>query len=115
MMKIAITAFEDNLDSLISPHFCETNYFLIVDLDEVENFNTFFNPHKKSISGSDIFGAGLIVKNGVNALITGNCTANVSRILHSAGVDVFENMEGTVRENITVIKEKFHNELHLEY
>ena len=79
-MKIAVTAFEDNLDSLISPHFCETNYFLIVDLDEVDNYKTVFNPHKKSISSSDIFGAGLIVKNGVNALITGNCTANASRI-----------------------------------
>ena len=114
-MKIAITAFEDNLDSLISPQFCETNYFLIVDLDEVDNFKTVFNPHKKSMSGSDIFGAGLIVKNEVNALMTGNCTANASRILHSAGIEVFENMEGTVRENIVLMKEKFYNELHLEY
>lgn len=114
-MKIAVTAFEDNLDSLISPHFCETNYFLIVDLDEVDSYKTVFNPHKKSISDSDIFGAGLIVKNGVYALITGNCTANASRIFHSAGVEVFENMEGTVRENIMMMKEKFYDELHLEY
>ena len=114
-MKIAITAFEDNLDSLISPQFCETNYFLIVDLDEVDNYKTVFNPHKKSISGSDIFGAGLIVKSGVNALITGNCSSNASRIFHSAGIEVFENMEGTVRENIMSIKEKFCDEMHLEY
>ncbi len=114
-MKIAITAFEDNLDSLISPHFCETNYFLIVDLDEVDNYKTVFNPHKKSISGSDIFGAGLIVKNGVNALITGSCTANASRIFHSAGIEVYESTEGTVRENILLMKEKFYKELHLEY
>ena len=114
-MKIAITAFEDNLDSLISPQFCETNYFFIVDLDEVDNYKTVYNPHKKSISGSDIFGAGLIVKNGVNALITGNCTANAFRILHSAGIEVFDNIEGTVRENIVMIKEKLYDELHLEY
>ena len=114
-MKIAVTAVEDNLDSLISPHFCDTNYFLIIDLDEVDNFKTVFNPHKKSISGSDIFGAGQIVKNGVSALVTGNCTANASRIFHSAGIEVFENMDNTVRENIMLMKEKFYNELHIEY
>ena len=113
-MKIAITAFEDNLDSLISPQFCKTNYFLIVDLDEVENYKTIFNPHKKSISGSDIFGAGLIVKNGINVLITGSCSSNAFRIFHSAGIEVFENMEGTVRENIMLMKEKFYDELHLQ-
>ena len=112
-MKIAITAFEDNLDSLISPKFCETNYFIFIDLDEIENYKSVFNPYKKSISGSDIFGAGIVVKNGVDILITGSCSSNIARFFYSAGVEIIENVDGTVRDNIMLAKEKFYDEFHL--
>ncbi len=108
-MKIAVTSFEDNLDSQISPQFCETNFFIIIDIDEAGKYKSVFNPHKESISDSDIFGASLLLKNNVHALITGSCSPNASRIFHSAGIEIFESIEGTVRENLDSFKEKFYH------
>lgn len=102
-MKIVLTAKDADINSEITNLFNETNYFIIVDSKEPKKFSFVTNPHKKSISGSEIFGAHLIVSQDVQAIVTGRCYPNAFRIFREAGIDVYENVRGTVSDNINAL------------
>ena len=105
-MKIAITADSENLDSEISPVFNAANYFLIVDPDNPKSYEAIHNPHVKQLTGSEIFGAQLVISYDVNALLTGHCTPNASRIFNAAGIKVIDNIKGNVISNLPEIKKQ---------
>ncbi len=105
-MKIAITTQEDNFDAKISPIFKQTEFFLIVDLDDVQNYKAIPNLHKDAWNGSDIFCAQLVISYGAQAVITGCCNPNAFRIFQEANIKIFENVKGTVRKII----QSFENE-----
>ncbi len=105
-MKIALTAREADINSEITSVFSDTNYFIIVDSENPQKYSFVNNPHKKSISGSEIFGAHLIVSQDVQAIVTGRCFPNAFRIFREAGIEVYENVHGTVSENINALVNK---------
>lgn len=109
-MKIAITAQNGDLDSDISPVFNAADFFIIIDSDNVNNYEAIRNPHIKQLSGSEIFGAQLIISQDVKALMTGHCTPNASRIFQAAGIKVIEHIEGSVRSKIPELKKQFSND-----
>ncbi len=105
-MKVAISAKQNNLDSEISSFFNNAEYFIIVDSENVSNYSVIKNPHSKQLAGSEIFGAQLLINCDVQALMTGKCTPNASRIFNAAGIKVIEKIEGKVRGNIEELNQK---------
>ena len=104
-MTIAITTDQAHIDAKISPVFCQTNYFLIIDLTNHQNkCETILNPHQNMLNGADIFCAQLVISKGVDAVATGYCNPNAFRILQEAGIIIFENDYTTARDIIRAYK-----------
>ena len=103
-MKIALTATGKDLSSDIDPRFGRAQMFLIVDSDTmavevVENKQNLDLPQ-----GAGIQAAQTIVEQQAKALITGNCGPKAFRVLKTAGIQVFTNVQGTVDEALKMYK-----------
>jgi len=105
-MKIAITTQEDNFDAKVSPIFKQADFFLIVDLDDLQNYKAIPNLHKDAWDGADIFCAQLVISYGAQAVITGCCNPNAFRIFQEADIKIFEGVKGTVRKIIQSFENK---------
>ncbi|RJP66180.1 MAG: hypothetical protein C4539_11745 [Ignavibacteriales bacterium] len=102
-MIIAVTSIENNLDSLVCPQFGRANFFLIINLQTLE-FQAIPNPNVNVVDGAGIHSAQLLIKEEIKAVFTGRVGMNAFRILDSAGILVYENVEGTVRVVIDKLK-----------
>jgi len=102
-VKIAVTSFENNLDSLVCPQFGRANYFLIIDTQTLD-YEVITNPNIKVVDGAGIQSAQLLIKEEIKALFTGRVGMNAFRILDSAGILIYENVEGIVRVVIDKLK-----------
>ena len=100
IMKIAVAACDNHLNANISPVFEKSKFFLIIDVRELQSYESKLNPYRKFTSGADIFCAQLIVSLGADIVVTGSCTPNAHRILHEAHIRVFPGITGSVRESI---------------
>jgi predicted Fe-Mo cluster-binding NifX family protein len=94
-MKIAVTTTENSLDSWIFPRFGRTNFFLIVDTHSLE-FRALPNPNMNVIGGAGIQSAQLLIKEEVKAVLSGRLGMNAFRLLDTAGILVYENLEGKI-------------------
>jgi len=102
-MIIAVTSVENNLDSLVCPQFGRANFFLIIDTQTLD-FKAIPNPNINVVDGAGIQSAQLLIKAEIKALFTGRVGMNAFRILDSAGILIYENVEGTVRVVIDKLK-----------
>jgi len=96
-MKIAITSFGPNLTSRLCPRLGSCAYLLMVDPDEM-NVEVFDN---KDASSSDFNGgraARFLISKKVHALITGRCRPQTFQLLSEAGIYLYLNQSGTVKE-----------------
>lgn len=105
-MKIAISAMNADINSTISSNFGRAPYFAIYDM---ENDSTEFIDNSKSTGLSH--GAGpQTVKSlfdlGVRAVFTGNLGPKAEASLQSAGMKAFLNVQGSIADVISRIKEK---------
>lgn len=87
-MKIAITAQEDNLDSLIDQRFGRCKYFLIAEVhkDMMKKVESVENQGAAQGHGAGIRAAQQISDLGVDAVITGSLGPNASEALKQAGI-----------------------------
>ena len=106
-MKVAVTTTENSLDSWIFPRLGRTNFFLIVDTHSLE-FRALPNPNMNVIGGAGIQSAQLLIKEEVKAVLSGRLGMNAFRLLDTAGILVYENLEGKVR---SVIEDLNNNKL----
>lgn len=103
-MKIAFPIQEaQGLESLVYNHFGSARFFVIVDAESGE-FETVGNQdlhHRHGMCQP------LAALNGraVDAVVVGGIGAGALMKLNSAGVRVFRALEGTVSENLKVIRE----------
>jgi len=104
-MKIAVSSSGKNLDSLIDPRFGRCAYFLLVETDDM-SFEVFDNQSMASGGGAGIQSAQLISSKGAKAVITGNCGPNAVKTLAAAGIEVFLENTGIVREVLQKFKNK---------
>ena len=104
-MKIAVSSSGKDLDSLIDPRFGRCAYFLLVETDDM-SFEVFDNQSMASIGGAGIQSAQFISSKGAKAVITGNCGPNAVKTLTAAGIEVFLENTGIIREVLQKYKNK---------
>jgi predicted Fe-Mo cluster-binding NifX family protein len=103
-MKIAITSTGKTLDSQVDPRFGRAACFIIIDTEEMNVFNVFVNENVAAGSGAGVSSAKVVIDNGAEAVLTGNCGPNAQRTLSAAGVKIYTGATGTVTEAIKQFK-----------
>ena len=102
-MKIAISSSGNSLDSAIDPRFGRCAYFLIVDPADMR-YEVFNNQGAAQSRGAGIKAANFLAAQNVGAVITGHASLNVVQTLASAGIEIFAEQQGTVKEVVTLYK-----------
>ena len=102
-MKIAISATGPTLDVEVDPRFGRCQYFIIADT-ETEEFEALENSSATAAGGAGISAAQMIVKKGVEAVLTGNCGPNAHQVLSPAGIKVITGVSGKVKDAIAEYK-----------
>ena len=102
-MKIAISASGQNLDADVDPRFGRCQYFIIADT-ETEEFEAISNDSAAASGGAGISAAQMIVKKGVEAVLTGNCGPNAHQVLSPAGIKVITGVSGKIKDAIAEYK-----------
>jgi predicted Fe-Mo cluster-binding NifX family protein len=102
-MKIAISATGPTLDAGIDPRFGRCQQFIIVD-PETGEFEVVDNSSAAAAGGAGISAAQIIVKKGVEAVLTGNCGPNAHQVLSAAGIKVITGVSGKISDAIADYK-----------
>jgi predicted Fe-Mo cluster-binding NifX family protein len=105
VMKLAVSARGQTLDSELDPRFGRAKYFLLVDpergsLEVVEN-----KQNLQLAQGAGIQAAQTVVESGAQAVLTGNCGPKAFKVLEAAKIPVAVGLSGTVREALRQYKE----------
>ncbi len=104
-MKIAVTALEDKLDSVIDPRFGRAAYILIVDTETLE-FKVLDNTeNKNSFKGAGIQAAAMISDNDAEVLLTGFCGPSAFKTLEVDGVKIVNDQSGRVIDVVQKFKQ----------
>ena len=101
MKTVAISANGKNIDSGVEPRFGRARFFILVDpitLDW-EPFDNLCN--LSSLQGVGILTAKNLTRTPVQTVLTGHCGPKAFEELRAAGVKVFLNAQGTVRQALT--------------
>ena len=107
-MKICITSQGVDLDANVDPRFARCKYFIITDTD-ADEFEAIENSNVRLAGGAGVQAGQLMASKEVKAVLTGNVGPNAFNTLNAAGIVVYTNVSGTVREAIELYKE---NKLH---
>ncbi|MDD5115960.1 MAG: NifB/NifX family molybdenum-iron cluster-binding protein [Candidatus Omnitrophica bacterium] len=102
-MRICVTSEGDNLEAKVDSRFGRCRYFIMTDPDTLE-FEAISNPNIESMGGVGIQSAQLVSSKEAKAVLTGNVGPNAFQTLQAAGIEVFTNISGTVREAIEKFK-----------
>jgi len=97
-VKLVITAQGPTLDSPVDPRFGRARCFLLVD-SETGSFTAHDNAQNlNAAQGAGIQAAQTVVELGAEAVLTGNVGPKAFATLQAAGVEVFTEATGTVRQ-----------------
>jgi predicted Fe-Mo cluster-binding NifX family protein len=96
-MKIAITATEPSLAAACDSRFGRCAHFMIVETADMSAV-ALANPHVDRGGGAGIQAAQMLVGQGVQAVLTGNCGPNAHQTLSAAGIAVVLDCQGSVGE-----------------
>lgn len=102
-MKIAITAKTNELESEVDPRFGRCRYFLVIDINSME-FDLISNESAMASGGAGIQAAQTLAKTGVKLVITGNIGPNAFKTLSAAGIKIYTNASGSIKEAIEKYK-----------
>ena len=95
-MKIGISSLGKNLDAKVDSRFGQSKHFIVLDLDTME-FKTVDNTTVMASGGAGVSTAQLMVNEGVEIVITGNCGPKAYRTLSAGGIKVVIGASGTVK------------------
>ena len=102
-MKVGITSNGENLDSDVDQRFGRCKYFIIVDTETME-FEALSNKNIMASGGAGIQAAQTIANKGVEAVITGNIGPNAFQTLAAAGIKIYTEASGKVRDTVNKCK-----------
>ena len=102
-MKVAISAYGQDLDSEINPRFGRCDFLLIVDTDTMA-YDSFPNESMNLGGGAGIQTASFVISKGIQAVLTGSCGPNAMEVFNSAGVAVYPGQTGTVAQAVNRLK-----------
>lgn len=103
-MKVAITARGKNLQAPIDPRFGRAAYILLVDTETMAIEALDNSANISAFKGAGIQAATMICDRGAEVLLTGYCGPNAYRTVQAGGVQVVNEVNGTVEEAITRLK-----------
>ena len=104
-MKIAISSSGKTLDSALDPRFGRCAWFLIIDPADM-SYEVFDNQNTAQSSGAGIQAAQFLADKNVSAVITGHVGPNAVQTLSAAGIEIFAQQQGTIREVVERHKNK---------
>ena len=96
-MKIAISSSGKTLDSPIDPRFGRCACFLVIDPADMR-YEVFDNQSAAQSSGAGIQAAQFLAGKNVAAVITGHVGPNAVQTLSAAGIEIFAEQQGTIKE-----------------
>lgn len=103
-LKVAVTSIGQDLDSKVDPRFGRASWFIVVDT-ETNQHQVFSNEQNLNAGqGAGIQSAENISRQGVEAVITGNCGPKAFRTLGAAGIRVYCGADGKVSEVLEQFK-----------
>jgi len=102
-VKIAVTANEASLDSVVDPRFGRCACFLVIETDSLE-FEAVENSNAMLGGGAGIQSAQLMAEKGVVAVLTGNCGPNAHQTLSAAGINIIVGCSGRIRDIVEQFK-----------
>ena len=102
-MKIAFpTQKDEGIDSNIFSHFGSAPFFVLVDT-EADTVKTIENPERVHLHGQ-CQPVKALNGNPVDAVVAGGIGGGALRKLNAADIRVFRSVEGSVRENLELMK-----------
>ncbi len=96
-MKIGISSSGNTLDSPLDPRFGRCACFLIVDPADMR-YEAFDNQSAAQSGGAGIQAAQFLADKNVSVVITGHVGPNAVQTLTAAGIEIFAEQQGTVKE-----------------
>ncbi|MFA5424085.1 MAG: NifB/NifX family molybdenum-iron cluster-binding protein [Phycisphaerae bacterium] len=102
-MKVAVSAEGSGLDSAVDARFGRAANFIVVDTETME-FDCIVNGAVNAAGGAGISAAKTVADSGAKAVLTGNCGPNAERALTAAGIKIYANVSGTVRDAVEAFK-----------
>jgi predicted Fe-Mo cluster-binding NifX family protein len=100
IMKVAISAFENNPSSRLEQRFGRARWFVIYDTDS-HNYEFVENTRQlNAAQGAGIQTAGTVSRAAVAAVITGHIGPKAYKVLDKAGVDIYLTNTSTVKDAI---------------
>ncbi len=105
-MKIAICVTENKgLDSPVDSRFGRTSGFLLVDTESEECTYLSNDQNLNAAQGAGIQAAQNVVNAGAHAVATGFCGPKAFQVLSAAGMQIFQDCKGSVRDVLQGIRE----------
>jgi predicted Fe-Mo cluster-binding NifX family protein len=96
-MRVAASATGSTLSATVDPRFGRCSTFVLVETDDM-SVEAIDNGDGALTGGAGIQAAQLLARQGVRAVLTGNCGPNAHQTLTAAGIDVYVGCNGTVSE-----------------
>ncbi|MFH2093103.1 MAG: NifB/NifX family molybdenum-iron cluster-binding protein [Pseudomonadota bacterium] len=103
-MKIAVSAFGEDLNAQINPRFGRCDYLLIVDTDTMA-VDAYSNESRNLSGGAGIQSASFVISKGIKALLTGDCGPKAMDVFSTANVAVYTGQTGTVQQAVDRFKQ----------
>ncbi|MFP4476973.1 MAG: NifB/NifX family molybdenum-iron cluster-binding protein [Desulfatibacillaceae bacterium] len=99
-MKVVVSSTGDNPDAAVDPRFGRARWFIVVDTDTMEFTPVENRQNLDKPQGAGIQAGTTVVETGAEALLTGHCGPKAYMVLDSAGVKVYTDVTGTVRQAV---------------
>jgi len=100
MGKIVVSASGQTLEAKVEPRFGRTPYFVLVDPETLEYEAVANRQNLEATQGAGIQAASLVAHYQPAALLTGYCGPKAYHVLLAAGISVFLQVSGSVREAV---------------
>ncbi|MBT4510788.1 MAG: NifB/NifX family molybdenum-iron cluster-binding protein [Chloroflexi bacterium] len=102
-MKIVLSATGPGFEAAVDERFGRCPYFLYIDSETLEIEAT-DNPGEKASGGAGIVAAQAVADKDVKAVLTGHIGPNAHEVLSKAGIKMFTDVTGKVREAVESFK-----------
>jgi predicted Fe-Mo cluster-binding NifX family protein len=99
-MKILITAQGPSLDSEVDARFGRGAFYLLVNTDNLEHVALDNESGRSATQGAGVQAAQRAAEAGAEALLTGHVGPKAHQTLTAAGIAIYSNVTGTVREAV---------------
>jgi predicted Fe-Mo cluster-binding NifX family protein len=98
MKNIAVSANGKNLEAKVGHLFGRARFFIVIDPDTME-WEAWDNlDNLSAVQGIGVLAANRLVRKNIRTVLTGSCGPKAFQELQTAGIEVFLNAKGTVRQ-----------------